>query len=101
MKVTKTEERTKVLEDKERERDLRGTVQRFDIKPYFPATSITLMRDFLSNDEGNFKEKKEEFEIYLYSCCSLEMDMDNFCAGLLKVLFRKSFIRDHRWPTLE
>lgn len=76
MKVTKTDERTRILEEKEKERELRGAVKRFNLKPYFPATSITLIEDFISNKEGNFTEKKEEFEVYLYSCCSLDMDID-------------------------
>ena len=101
MKVTKTEERTRILEENDKEREIRGKVERFNIKPYFPATSLTLIEDFLSNKDGNFKEKKEEFEVYLYSVCTLDMDMDSFCAGLLKILFKKDFIRDHRWPTSE
>ena len=101
LKVTNNEERTKRIEVAMKERELRDSVERFNIKPYFPATSLAIMEDFLSNNENNFKEKKEEFEVYLNSCSTLELDMDNFCAHLLKTLFRKDFIRDHRWPTTE
>ena len=83
------------------ERDVRESVQRFNILPYFPITSLVVLEDFLSNDDQNFKEKKEEFETYIYSVCYLATDMDSFCAGLLKTLFRKHFIRDHRWPSTE
>lgn len=101
LKVSAIDDRTKALEEKERERELRQTVERFNIAPYFPATSLTLMEDFMSNHDKNFKQKKEEFEIYLYSCCTLDYDMDTFCSRLLKTLFKKDFIRDYRWPTSE
>lgn len=101
MKVTQIDGRTKSLEEKDRERELRSTIERFNIQPYFPATSLTVIEDFISNKEGNFKEKKEEFEVYINAVCTLDYDMDNFCSGLLKILFRKHFIRDHRWPSTE
>lgn len=101
MKVTKTEDRTIRIEENLRKRELRETVNRFNILPYFPVTSLAVLEDFLSNDDKNFKDKKEEFEVYIYSVCSLSSDMDTFCAGLLKILFRKDFIREHRWPSTE
>lgn len=101
LKVTKIDERTKKLEDDAQKRDLRDQAQRFNIMPYFPVSSLVVLEDFMSNDEQNFKEKKGEFETYIYSVCSVSADMDTFCAGLLKILFRKEFIRTHRWPTTE
>lgn len=122
-KSTKTEERTTKIEEQLRKRELRESIERINILAYFPVTSLAALEDFLSNDDKNFKvfffsildffftcnqllhffikEKKEEFETYLYAVCSMATDIDSFCAGLLKTLFRKYFIRDHRWPTTE
>lgn len=101
MKVSRIDERTTNLERIEEERHVQETVKKFNINPYFPATSLTVMEDFISNDDQNFQEKKEAFEVYLYSVCTLDYDMDSFVAGLLKILFSKDFIRDHRWPSSE
>ena len=101
MRVTSIDERTLKIEKSIEEREVREKVKRFDINPYFPISSLAVLEDFLSNDDQNYKEKKEEFETYLYSVCSTTNDMDTFCAGLLKILFRKDFIREHRWPTTE
>ena len=101
LKVTNIDDRTLNIEKKFQEREVRERVERFNILPYFPVSSLAVLEDFLSNDDGNFKEKKEEFETYIYSVCSLSTDMDTFCASLLKTLFRKDFIREHRWPSTE
>lgn len=101
MRVSRIDDRTLNLEKKMDEQERSKKLKRFDISPYFPISSMVVLNDFLSNKDGNFTEKKEEFEKYLYSCCSLVMDMDNFSAGLLKTLFTKEFIRDHRWPSTE
>lgn len=101
LKATRTEERTIRIEEKLIEREVRESVKRFNILPYFPVTSLAVLEDFLSNNEHNFTEKKLEFETYLYSVCSDASDMDSFCAGLLKTLFRKNFIMTHRWPSTE
>lgn len=89
------------IEEKIVEREVREAVDRFNILPYFPVSSLVVLEDFLSNDDRNFVAKKLEFETYIYSVCSLATDLDSFCAGLLKTLFRKDFIRDHRWPSTE
>lgn len=101
LKVSQIDERTKRQEEREKEREVQSTLERFNISPYFPATSLTIIEDFMGNKEGNFKLKKEEFETYLYSVCTLDYNMDNFCSKLLNALFRKFFIRDHRWPSTE
>lgn len=101
MRVNKIDDRTLNIESSLKEKEVRENVVRFNITPYFPVSSLTLLDDFLGNADGNFKEKKEEFEVYLYSCSTLDSDLDSFCAGLLKTLFRKQFIRDHRWPSTE
>ena len=101
LKVSRVDERTLRIEKAIEERNKREAIRRFNLAPYFPISSLTILGDFLSNSEGNFTEKKEEFEVYLNSCCTLVLDMDNFSARLLKTLFRKDFIRDHRWPSVE
>lgn len=100
-KSTKVDERTINIDERLLALEKRELLVRINILAYFPVSSLTVLEDFLSNDEQNFKEKKEEFETYLYSVCSLATDMDSFCSKLLNTLFRKSFIRDHRWPTTE
>lgn len=101
LKITNVEERILSMEKKQKEQVVRDAQKKFDINPYFPAASMTILNDFMSNKDGNFKEKKDEFEVYLNSIGTLDNDMDTFSAGLLKVLFTKEFIRDHRFPTSE
>lgn len=101
LKVCNVDERTKRIETKIDEQGRRDSIERINILEFFPVSSLVILQEFMSNSDGNFKAKKEEFEGYLYSVCTLALDMDNFCSNLLKTLFRKEFIRDHRWPTTE
>lgn len=100
-KIVKIEERTERIEKKQQERDARDSAKTFNIFGYFPASSVEIINDFISNKDGDFKEKKEAFECYLNCVTTMDPDMDSFSAALLKVLFTKAFIRDHRWPTSE
>lgn len=99
-KVTSIDERVQKLEKKQEE-DRKEANKGIDINAYFPITSLTVLGDFLSNKDGLFKERKDAFEGYLNSVCYDEEDLDLFCAGLLKSLFSKDFICNHRFPTSE
>ena len=100
-KVQEIDERTANIEREQKERKMKESLNKFDIRPYFPMSSLTILNDFLSNEDNDFKDKKDAFEVYLNSISSLDPDLDTFSAGLLKALFRTAFIRDHRWPTSE
>lgn len=100
-KINNIEERTTIIEKRQRAQMLQDMSKKFNVAPYFPCSSPALIDDFMSNAENNFKEKKDAFEVYLNSVGTMDPDMDSFSAGLLKTLFTKDFIRDHRWPTSE
>lgn len=101
MKISEVDERSRKTEKRQSKLDAKQAVEGFNLRPYFPITSLTLLNDFISNSDGKFIEKKDEFFEYLNSVSNLDSDMDAFCAGLLKVLFSKDFIRTHRWPSNE
>ena len=101
LKVTNLEERNKKQEERQEIIDVKESLRSVDITPYFPISSVTLINEFMSNRDGNFQQRKDEFEGYLNSCSTLVFDMESFSAGLLRSLFKKNFIRDHRWPTSE
>lgn len=101
LKVSNLEESSIKAEKRQKKLDELSVVKRVNLAPYFPISSLSVLFDFLSNKDGLFKERKEEFECYLNSCALTVPDMDTFSAHLLKILFTKSFIRDHRWPTTE
>lgn len=90
------------MEEKQEQREVRESLKKgFVINSFFPCQSIPILEKFLSRADGKYTEKKDAFELYLNSVCTVDFDMDTFAAGLLKALFSKNFIRDHRWPTAE
>lgn len=100
-KVGNINERTDNIEKRQKAHMQQDSSKKFDISPYFPLSSLALLEDFMSNVHNDFKEKKDAFEVYLNSIATMDHDMDTFSAALLRVLFTKDFIRDHRWPTSE
>ena len=101
LKSTQAEQRAIKRDKQHDQRDVRESLRGFNLTPYFPASSLTILNEFMSNKDGDFQQKKEEFERYLNSVATVVYDMDNFCAALLKTLFNKNFIKTHRWPTSE
>lgn len=102
LKLTKMEEKVENIEKKQIESEKRNSKGNFDITPYFPISSLAVLSDFMSNTDGNFKEKKDEFVDYLNSVSDMDCDdLDNFSSKLLSSLFTKKFIRTHRWPSSE
>ena len=74
-------------------------MNRPDITDFFPIKDNGSIREFLSNEDGNFKERRKQFEFLLYDVSSKQKThQKQFGEALKKLLFTRDYVSSHRWP---
>ena len=74
-------------------------MNKVEIYDYFPINDDNSLREFLSNADGSFNEKRRQFEFMLYNAATKQKSQQKqFGEALKNLLFTRSYVSSHRWP---
>lgn len=73
--------------------------KKVDINEFFPIKSLPHLDQFLNKLDGQFHQRREEFENLLYCNVTKTIKLKRpFEAALLSSLFTREFLSSHKWP---
>ena len=71
-----------------------------DIYSYFPAKNNDMLMQSMSNEDGQFDEKRKQFEYMLYTCITTQKTQKQpFGDALKNLIFSRNYVSTHRWPS--
>lgn len=71
-------------------------MQNVDLSEYFPLESDHQLQRFLDKTDGEWEERKKGFYQLLYNAVTTKKK--RFACALLHILFKRDFIKAHKWP---
>ena len=75
-------------------------MNRVEIYDHFPLKDSQALSQFMSNDDGTFKEKRTQFEFMLYNAATKHRSHQRqFGESLKTILFSREYVSTHRWPS--
>ena len=73
--------------------------KKVNIDDYIPIKTDSQLRQFLDKADGQFHDRREEFENYIYCCVTKNIRIKRpFENHLLAAVFDREYIRSHKWP---
>ena len=68
-----------------------------DIGEYIPFTNNAKVRQFMSNEDGNFNKRKLALYKHVFGAVDLKSHQ-SFRDSICRILFDRQYVAHHRWP---